>query len=146
MYIDVLSCPQHLDIATLSPVAAPTIDARGAVSIGSKPILEAASPRRIKTFVHPIASSAPPIVARAPPCFSMVGCPVLHAADVVHVDAAEIFASPCLEGLAGGSWLSRWGWSGENAEAEAHDCVENGSLHVWWLCLQTKVSTQKGER
>lgn len=72
---------------------------------------------------------------------SPVSRPVLLAAGYVHVEAAVLPGVKRLDGI--GDWLS--GWSGEDAEAEAHDCVKNGSLHVRWLCLRTKVSTQKGE-
>lgn len=131
-------CPQQLH-GPLSPIATPTIHGRGAVSIVTVTILDPASPRSIDRFVcGPF--NARPIVARASPCLSIVIRPVLLAAGYVHVDAAEVLAGPSLEG---GDWLSGWGWSGEDAEAEAHNCVENGSLHVWWLCLRTKVSTQK---
>jgi hypothetical protein len=136
------SHPQHL-YCPLSPVATPTVYARGAVSIGTLTILETASPRSINTPVI-ISVGARPIVARGSPWLRIVGHPVLRAADDFHGDAAEVLPGPSLERVGGGSdWLS--GWSGESTEAEAHDCVESGSLHVWRLCLRTKVSTQKGE-
>jgi hypothetical protein len=138
------SRPQHL-WCPLSPITTPTVDARRAVGIGIKTILETASPRSINTPVI-FSVGARPIVARASPWLRIVGRSVLRAADDFHGNAAEVLAGPSLKRGGGDSdRLSSWGWSGEGAEAEAHDCVDSGSLHVWWLCWRTKVSTQKGK-